>query len=57
MSRSRPASNPISYHKHTKQFCVTRAGKRIYLGSDKEEALKEYHRMGLEPIPKPRFSS
>jgi integrase len=47
MSRSRPASNPISYHKHTKQYYVTRGGKRIYLGSDKDEALKKYHRLGL----------
>jgi len=47
MSRSRPASNPISYHKHTKQYYVTRDGKRIYLGSDKNEALKKYHRLGL----------
>jgi integrase len=53
MSRSRPASNPISFHKHTKQYYVTRAGKRIYLGSDKEEALKKYYRLelGLESIP------
>ncbi len=52
MSRSRPASNPISFHKHTKQYYVTRGGKRIYLGSNKEEALKKYHRMGLgiEPV-------
>ena len=54
MSRSRPASNPISYHKHTKQYCVTRGGKRIYLGSDKDQALKRYHRLGLglEPVQK-----
>lgn len=47
MPRSRPTSNPISYHKWTKQFYVTRAGRRIYLGSDKEQALKKYHRLGL----------
>ncbi len=47
MSRSRPASNPVSFHKHTKQYYVTRGGKRIYLVSDGEEALKKYHRMGL----------
>jgi integrase len=47
MAGSRPASNPISYHKWTKQFYVTRAGKRIYIGSDKEQALKRYHRLGL----------
>ncbi|MCK4825175.1 hypothetical protein KA005_56020 [bacterium] len=52
MSRSKAASNPISFHKHTKQYYVTRVGKRIYLGSDREEALKKYHRMGLgfEPV-------
>lgn len=52
MSRSRPASNPISFHKHTKQYYVTRGGKRIYLGSVKEEAIKKYHRLGLgiEPL-------
>lgn len=58
MSRSRPASNPISYHKHTKQYYVTRRQKRIYLGTDKEEALKKYYRLELsleaafqEPTP------
>jgi len=52
MSRSRPASNPISFHKHTKQYYVTRGGKRIYLDSVKEEAIKKYHRLGLgiEPL-------
>jgi hypothetical protein len=54
MSRSRPASNPISFHKHTKQYYVTRGGKRIYLGADKEQALIKYHRLrlGLESVPK-----
>jgi integrase len=47
MSRSRPASNPISYHKHTKQYYITRGGKRIYLGSDKNQALTKYHQLGL----------
>ena len=47
MPRSRPASNPISFHKHTGQYYVTRAGKRIYLGSDQEEALEKYHRLNL----------
>lgn len=58
MPRSRPASNPISFHKHTKQYYVTRSRKRIYLGSDKEQALIKYHRLGLgvksiqqEPAP------
>ncbi len=53
MSRIRPASSPISFHKHTKQYYVTRGGKRIYLGSDKEQALIKYHRLGLglESVP------
>lgn len=54
MSRSRPASNPISYHKHTRQYYVTRGGKRVYLGYDKDEALKRYHglSLGFEPTQK-----
>jgi len=47
MPRSRPASNPISYHKHTRQYYVTRGGRRTYLGSDKDQALEKYHRLGL----------
>ncbi|MHC4204045.1 MAG: tyrosine-type recombinase/integrase [Planctomycetota bacterium] len=47
MSRSRPASNPISYHKHTKQYYITRGGRRIYLGSDKNQALEKYHKLNL----------
>ena len=47
MSRSGPASNPISFHKHTKQYYVTRGGKRTCLGSDKEQALIKYYRLGL----------
>jgi integrase len=47
MSRSRPTSNPISYHKHTKQYYITRGGRRIYLGSDKNQALTKYHQLGL----------
>jgi len=47
MPRIRPASNPISYHKHTKQYYVTRGGKRLYLGSDKDEALRKYPRLGV----------
>ncbi len=47
MPRNRPASNPLSYHKFTKQYYVTRAGKRIYLGADRELALENYHRMNL----------
>ena len=47
MSRSRPASNPLSYHKHTGQYYVTRSGKRVYLGYDRDEAIGKYHRMNL----------
>jgi integrase len=52
MGRSRPATDPISHHKPTGQYYVTRGGKRIYLGADPDEALKEYHRLSLrEPQP------
>jgi len=47
MSRSRPASSPLSYHKSSGQYYVTRAGKRIYLGAEREEALQRYHRLAL----------
>jgi site-specific recombinase XerC len=47
MPRSRPTSNPLSYHKHTSQYYVTRSGKRLYLGTDRDEALEKYHRMNL----------
>jgi hypothetical protein len=47
MPRSRPASNPVSFHKPTGQYYVTRAGRRIYLGSDREQALRRYHEIGL----------
>ncbi len=47
MPRSRPASNPLSYHKHTGQYYVTRDGKRIYLGADRDEAMEKYHHMAL----------
>ncbi len=47
MPRSRPASNPVSFHKHTGQYYVTRLGKRVYLGSDRDQALRRYHEIGL----------
>ncbi len=47
MPRSRPASKPISYHKHTRQYYITRGGKRIYLGTDEDNALDKYHRLNL----------
>lgn len=45
MPRSRPASDPISFHKPTGQYYVTRVGKRIYLGADRGAALDRYHRL------------
>lgn len=47
MSRSRPASNPLSFHKPTGQYYVTRARKRVYLGADRDEAMERYHRLAL----------
>jgi len=47
MPRSRPTSNPVSYHKHTGQYYVTLSGRRIYLGTDKDQAIRRYHAMGL----------
>ncbi len=54
MPRSRPASRPLSYHKHTGQYYVTRKGKRVYLGADEPEALKKYHRLALGVSMHPR---
>ena len=51
MSRSRPASNPLSYHKHTGQYYVTPDKKRVYLGSDRDEALQRYHHLALGMSP------
>lgn len=50
MPRSRPASDPLSFHKPTGQYYVTRAGKRVYLGSDRDEAVKKYHRLALGQV-------
>jgi integrase len=47
MPRSRPASNPLSFHAPTGQHYVTRRGRRIYLGADHEEAIARYHRLAL----------
>ena len=54
MPRSRPASNPISYYRHTKQYYITRGCQRIYLDSDKDQAFKKYYQLGLgiEPVQK-----
>ena len=54
MPRSRPATDPVSFHRATGQFYVTRGGKRRYLGADREEAIKAYHRLALDrPAEKP----
>ncbi len=45
--RAPPASNPLSFHGPTGQHYVTRSGKRIYLGANRENALEKYHRMAL----------
>jgi len=47
MPRSRPASDPLSFHKPTGQYYVTRLGKRIHLGANREEAMVRYHRLAL----------
>ena len=47
MPRSRPASDPISFPKPTGQYYVTRGGKRLYLGADRDEAIRRYHRRSL----------
>ncbi len=47
MPRNRPARDPISFHKPTGQYYVTRGGKRVYLGCDHDEALAAYHRLAL----------
>lgn len=53
MPRSRPANAPISFHKHTGQYYVTRAGKRVYLGADRDAAMDRYHRLALG-LPEPQ---
>lgn len=52
MPRSRPASKPLSFHKATGHHYVTRAGRRLYLGADRKQALQKYHRLALG-IPSP----
>jgi len=47
MPRSRPATDPLSFHKHTGQYYVTRGGKRIHLGADYDQAMEKYHRLAL----------
>jgi len=36
MSRSRPASNPVSFHKHTKQY-RPKPAKRVYIPKNEHE--------------------
>ena len=47
MSRSGPASNPVSYHEHAMPYDVARGGERIHLGACKEQAIRRYHEPGL----------
>jgi integrase len=47
MPRSRPATDPLSFHKPTGQFYVTRGGRRVYLGADRGTALEKYHHLAL----------
>ena len=47
MPRTRPTTNPLSYHRHTGQYYITRSGKRIYLGANLDEATERYHRLCL----------
>jgi len=57
MPRSRPSSDPISFHKPTGQFYVTRGGSRVYLGADRDAAIERYYRLalGLAEVPKLTF--
>jgi len=47
MPRSRPAAKPLSYPASTGQHYVTRGGRRVYLGADRDEALAPYHHLAL----------
>jgi len=49
MPRTRPTTKPLSYHRHTGQYYITRSGKRIYLGANLDEATERYHRLCLGP--------
>lgn len=39
MPRTRPSTSPLSFHGPTRQYYITRARKRIYLGSEPKKAL------------------
>ncbi len=56
MPRSRPASDPISFHKHTGQYYVTRGSKYIYLGAERHAALDRYYRLAAG-IPEPQAAA
>lgn len=51
--RRRPASNPVSFHRPAKPYDVTRAGRRLDVGSDKSQAIKRFHEMGCVMPRKP----
>lgn len=54
MTRSRPATDPVSFHRASGQYYVTRGGKRLYLGTDHDDAVEAYHRLALDrPRKKP----
>ena len=45
MPRSRPAGDPVSFHGPSDQYYVTRGGRRLHLGSDRDIAMQKYHRL------------
>ncbi|MCB9851913.1 MAG: hypothetical protein H6819_02360 [Phycisphaerales bacterium] len=55
MPRTRPASNPISFHKPSGQYYTTRRRRRVYLGTDYGDALARFYRLelGLSPTAAP----
>lgn len=54
MPRTRRSTDPVSYHKPTGQFYITRGGRRIYLGTDHDEAIRQFHRIAVgEPVSAP----
>lgn len=57
MGRSRPPSDPISFHGPTGQYYVTRGGRRTFLGTDRAEAIQAYHRLALRAAPVERPQS
>ena len=45
MPTSRPAGDPVSFPGPSDQYYVTRGGRRLYLGSDREIAMQKFHRL------------